>query len=476
MTDSPSPALWKLAETADKVRLLQEIDRLSEQVDYWRKKAQSLERELHKEVRTARERPFGNDTPSSKQLFRPDAPEAKVARKGGAKPGHDGHGRRCAGEEDADEVVELAMPTECDRCGGELEDFKVEERSVRVAVPAHYRNLHYVVRTGWCAKCNRQVKERVPGVLPRFAASNSLLAQNVMDRYAYGMTVGTISARTGLSKSAILSEDERLSEILKPCTDRLLELYRKSPVKGADETTWSCDGLRGYVYGFFTDDIALFRFRGTRRKFVAEDVFGPGERHFGVLVRDRYSAYDNSFRGRQQYCFEHLKRDCLELLEKEPENREYLKFVPKFVDLLREAMKLRSRDIPDDKYYDEARRIKAAMLKMIDAQARDAGLQKYQDIYRRHPDRIFQWAEDRRVPAENNMSERGVRRTVIARKTCGGSQSEDALMVREVLQSVIGSLRLRCGDPVARLTEALDAYALDKTFKIEDFLFPLQKA
>ena len=164
-------------------------------------------------------------------------------------------------------------PPACDLCGGELEGFKVEERSVRVAVPAHYRNLRYVVWTGWCAKCNRQVKERVPGVLPRFAASNSLLAQNVMDRYVYGITVGTISARTGLSKSAILSEDERLSEILKPCTDRLLELYRKSPVKGADETTWSCDG----------------------------------------------------------------QRDCLELLEKEPENREYLKFVPKFVDLLREA-------------------------------------------------------------------------------------------------------------------------------------------
>ena len=175
------------------------------------------------------------------------------------------------------------------------------------------------------------------------------------------------------------------------------------------------------------------------------------------------------------HCFEHLKRDCLKLLEKEPANKEYLKFVPKFVDLLREAMKLRSRDIPDGKYYDEARRIKTAMLKMIDAQARDAALQKYQDIYRRHPDRIFQWVEDRRVPAENNMSERGVRRTVIARKTCGGSQSEDALMVREVLQSVIGSLRLRCGDPVARLTEALNAYALDKTFKIEDFLFPQPK-
>ena len=113
MTDSPSPALWKLAETADKVRLLQEIDRLSEQVDYWRKKAQSLER------------------------------------------------------------------------------------------------------------------------------------------------------------------------------------YRKSPVKGADETTWSCDGLRGYVYGFFTDDIALFRFRGTRRKFVPKfvDLLRKASEHSGIRAFEHSSIY-----------------------------------------------------------------------------------------------------------------------------------------------------------------------------------------
>ena len=55
---------------------------------------------------------------------------------------------------------------------------------------------------------------------------------------------------------------------------------------------------------------------------------------------------------------------------------------------------------------------------MINAQAKDPGLQKCQDIFRRHPGRIFQWAENRSVPAEDNMSERGVRRTVIARKVC----------------------------------------------------------
>ena len=155
------------------------------------------------------------------------------------------------------------------------------------------------------------------------------------------------------------------------------------------------------------------------------------------------------------------------------QNAEYQKFVPAFVSLLREAMQLRGRGLEDGDYYDEAKRIKNEMLKMINAQAKDPGLQKYQDIFRRHPERIFQWAENRSVPAENNMSERGVRRTVIARKVCGGSQSKDALMVREVLQSVIESLRLRCADPVAKLTEALDAYAVDPGICIPDLLFPL---
>ena len=79
----------------------------------------------------------------------------------------------------------------------------------------------------------------------------------------------------------------------------------------------------------------------------------------------------------------------------------------------------RGRGLEDGDYHDEAKRIKDEMLKMINAQAKDPGLQKCQDIFRRHSGRIFQWAENRSVPAEDNMSERGVRRTVIARKVCG---------------------------------------------------------
>ena len=64
----------------------------------------------------------------------------------------------------------------------------------------------------------------------------------------------------------------------------------------------------------FTQDVALFRFRVIRKMCVAEEAFGEGD-HIGGVVRDRFPGYDISFKGKQQYCCEQLKRDCKELLE-----------------------------------------------------------------------------------------------------------------------------------------------------------------
>ena len=62
---------------------------------------------------------------------------------------------------------------------------------------------------------------------------------------------------------------------------------------------------------------------------------------------------------------------------------------------------------------------------------------------------------------------------VIARKTSFGGQSEGALRVREVNQSVMETLALRCEDPAAKLAQALDIYAsTGKKSAVRDFLFP----
>ena len=82
-------------------------------------------------------------------------------------------------------------------------------------------------------------------------------------------------------------------------------------------------------------------------------------------------------------------------------------------------------------------------------------------------------SDPRPSPAENNLAERGVRGLCVARKTSFGGQSEDALWVRGVMQSVMESLALLYDDPAAALAEALDLYAkTGSKALVRDFLFP----
>ena len=69
------------------------------------------------------------------------------------------------------------------------------------------------------------------------------------------------------------------------------------------------------AWGFFTNDVSLFRFRGSRASSVAKEVFGTGK-HKGTLIVDRYSGYTAAWRGRLQDCYEHLKRDGLKRLRR----------------------------------------------------------------------------------------------------------------------------------------------------------------
>ena len=85
-----SPAYWKLAETASKVELLQRIDVLEEENQRLKAEVARLRKDQNREVRTAREKPFGNDTPSSKITFKLDPSPPIISKiasfvKGGRK-------------------------------------------------------------------------------------------------------------------------------------------------------------------------------------------------------------------------------------------------------------------------------------------------------------------------------------------------------------------------------------------------------
>ena len=104
-----------------------------------------LEARLKIEVRNAREAPFEENTPSSKLNFKKDSDEAARSRQGGAKPGHEGHGRRCIAPEDADETREAPAPSVCPDCGRPLLRVSPESREVRDIPPPRLLTVHWTV-------------------------------------------------------------------------------------------------------------------------------------------------------------------------------------------------------------------------------------------------------------------------------------------------------------------------------------------
>ena len=454
-----------LAHIASEARKDEEIARLKARIA-------QLERQRKDDVRDAREAPFAENTPSSKQNFKKDSPEEMRRRQGGAKPKHEGHGRREVALEDADEAKTAEAPATCPDCGAALVPVAPRTRALRDVPPPKFRNVHWTIPRGMCPCCRKTFEGAVTGAMPRFAATNRALAVNANDHYCNHIPVGVISRRMGFNKSTILDEMRALAGILRPCMSRLWRWFQESKVRHVDETKWPCNGAHGqYAWGFFARFVALFLFWRTRGGVVPRAVFA-GVRD-GVTVHDGYTAYDKPCADASQQCYAHVKRRFERLLKREPENRECRTFVPMMCGLLAEAMSLRTKGLSPEDFAREAKRIRQKIEAMMDSPAKDPALQDIQTWMRGRRGELFRWTESPDIPAENNHAERGVRGLVVARKTSFGGQSEDALWVRGVMQSVMESLTLLYDDPVAVLAEALDLYAkTGSKAQVRDFLFP----
>lgn len=436
-----------------------EIDRLKEQVRILRGRLRYQERIAGEEG------PFGSSTPSSKIPLKANSRlslEDRQARRGGAKPGHVGHGRRTAPESEADEVVTLEVTDKtCPHCDVKLEERPSESRTVIDIPPPRTRTTLYRRGTRRCPRCRRHFRARPPpGVLPRALVGNELLAHVAAQHYLFGVPLGRLEAQTSIGYGTLVGSLHRLARLLASVPEKLVIEYRASPVKHADETGWRTDGQNGYAWLFATPTLSLFRFRSTRSASVAHEVFGNDPLP-GVLVVDRYHAY-NKAPVALQYCYAHLLREVQDSGREFEDNPEVQRFVEAFAPLLAAAMALRRTAATDDDFHRQAKALKKQILDAVNSPALHPAIHRLQGIFRDHPKRLYHWAADRSVPAENNLAERELRPLIIARKVSFGSQSDAGARTREILMSTLVTLRRRFPDDhQQRFKAALDHLALD---------------
>ena len=425
---------------------------------------------VRNQQRKMEEGAFGSSTPSSKIPIKPNVKDKEKKPKG-ARLGHLGKGRKDLNNEPVDDVVEVESEFEvCPECGDPLEKKGMQERSV-IDTPSHKpEKILFLLSKRYCCRCRRSFVPQPPGVLPKSLYGNQLIASAITMCYLYGLPLGRISESTGVGSGSLMEMFHRISRLFESVPPKLIEEYRQAPVKHADETSWRTDGQNGYVWLFATPKVSIFQFGKSRSSLVAHAVFGKDPLP-GVLVVDRYGGY-NKAPCEIQYCYAHLLRHIQDLEKEFPEDKEVASFVAVTAPLLALAMGLRSQPITDKQFYRKANKLACQIKAAMNKPALHQGIRRIQDIFRENEHRMYQWAKNRAVPPDNNLAERDLRPSVIARKVSFGSVTDNGAKTRSTLTSIATTLKKQGVDPTERIKDALDQLARDMKQDPYPLLFP----
>jgi transposase len=430
-----------------------------QKIDSLLEENQRLKQKLKYQERKEKEGVFGSSTPSAKLPWKSNTVKSETSKPKGAQVGHKGAGRKIIPESEADRVVAGVAPVgnQCPDCGGPLEEKGVQERLVIESQPLKAQRVLYRLPKKYCPHCQKVFQAHAPEVLPKSLYGNQLITMAAVMHYLHGIPMGRVCEQTEIGPGSLVEIFHRLAGLWEKVPAQLIEQYRQAPVKHADETTWRTEGQNGYAWLFATEKLSIFQFRKSRSAAVARAVFGEKPLP-GVLVVDRYVGY-NKAPCAIQYCYAHLLRE-VEGLEKEfPDSREVQGFVSTFIPLLTLAIGLRNQPLSPAQFHRKAIEVKSQIVAAIEGPAQHLGIRRIQDIFRENDSRLYHWADDRRVPAENNLAERDLRPTVIARKVSFGSQSDAGAHTRGVLMTVLCSLKKRGIDVATHLKHVLDELA-----------------
>lgn len=236
------------------------------EIDSLKEENQRLKQKLRYQERKAQEGFFGSSTSSSKIPLKPDRPEKQGGKPKGARPGHLGKGRPGPDLVQGEHLstVVSSIGDLCPQCGSPTVNKGYTERLVMESRPLRAEPLIYWLPKRYCPKCRRVFQPCAPGVLPKSLYGNQLMANATVMHYLHGIPLGRVCEQLQANPGSLIEGFHRIAIFFTPVLPKLIELYRQSVVKHADETGWRTAGQNGYVWLFTTDSISLFLFRQTR--------------------------------------------------------------------------------------------------------------------------------------------------------------------------------------------------------------------
>lgn len=231
--------------------------------------------------------------------------------------------------------------------------------------------------------------------------------------------------------------------------DAIAELIAAAAILYIDETGWKVGKRSCYTWIFSTLSTVLFKCGVGRGKVVLNEVLG--EQFDGIGVTDDYSAYQSHFT-EHQLCWAHFLRKAIALSLRNPDNRQYKRFVKSLFAIYYDAVRISrdrrlsaGRQAKVDKLQSRIRMICRRYGEVLDdvAPADDAKFVLLQNELVDQAEKLFVFVLHPEVEATNNRSERQARSEAMARKAARTSKSDAGAKRRGVIMSVLASLSKR---------------------------------
>ena len=387
-------------------------------------------------------------------------------RKRGGQQGHPGSGPELLPIERVDEVVDH-YPDACRRCGTLLQGDDLEPlRHQVIEIPpitplVIEHHLHRLVcpccSTSTCAPLPADVELSRYG--PRLSALVGLLGSAFP--LSFSKTQALLDQLLGveISRGAIAAIRRRLSAALDRPMAEALQAAQQQPVVYMDETGaptgnadgGNPDGRRGWQWVMVTPVVTVF-LQGLSRSTAAAiellgDAFG------GIVVSDRFSAYNHLPTHQRQLCWAHLIRDLTAIAERTGASGEIgLELLALQQQLFEQWHQWKERAIEWPQLQQRCRPIRQSFESTMQRVVVDLDCQRgertpwaqtvrtcRQLLQRREA--LWTFLEIHGVEPTNNAAERALRQSVIQRKISHGVQSAGGAICRSRLLTVTTTLR-----------------------------------
>lgn len=341
----------------------------------------------------------------------------------------------------------------CPDCATDLSDQQGKQKSSRIVEDIepprkNTRVTDETVETKWCPKCKKMVSSKTEKALP-----GSDIGIHAMIEMAYLWVMCSLSlpniqaffnnfktmtvSTAGISKIMI-----RLSKILEPVYEEILNEVKQGMAIWADETGWRVNGKLWWLWIFANKRSAYYWPDESRGSQVVEKILGPI--FYGIIMVDGWHAYNKLLCSRQT-CMAHIFRKIRAFIDAYPQYRTLMQFYLKLRRIIRDGEKLQALggELDEISFHRKLKKLRRRLDDLLAWKNPNAILRDVIEKVRRQQDHILTFVAHGEGEHHNNYGEYVIKKGVLKRKVSGGSKSADGVHAYAVIQSIAMTCHLR---------------------------------